>query len=178
MSQLSPNQIAKQAIVADIQTKLDTAKSVVLVNYIGLNVEEVSELRNQFRAANVEYKVLKNTMISRAAQALEIEGLDEHLKGTTAIAFSYEDPTAGPKVIKDFIKKTKKTEIKCGILGKELMDASQVEALASIPAKDTLVAMLLGVMNGPVRSFATVLNAIPQGLVTALDAIKDQKANA
>jgi len=178
MAELSKIKQAKQAVITDIQEKIDSAKSVVLVNYIGLNVEEVSELRNQFRAVNVEYKVLKNTMISRAATNLGIEGLDDHLKGTTALAFSYEDPTAGPKVIKDFIKKTKKTEIKCGLLGKEFMDTAQVEALASVPNKEVLVAMLLSVMNGPIRGFATALNQIPTGLVRALDGVREQKEGA
>ena len=175
MAELSKIKQAKQAIIDDIQGKIDKSQSVVLVNYIGLNVEEVSELRNQFRAVNVEYKVMKNTMILRAAQNLGIEGLDEHLKGTTALAFSYDDPTAGPKVMKDFIKKTKKTEIKCGLLGKDFIDTTQVEALANVPNKETLVAMLLSVMNGPVRGFATALNQIPTGLVRALNAVKEQK---
>lgn len=175
MAELSKIKQAKQAVIADIQEKIESAQSVVLVNYIGLNVEEVSELRNQFRAVNVEYKVLKNTMIKRAADNLGIEGLDEHLHGTTAIAFSYDDPTAGPKVIKDFIKKTKKTEIKCGLLGKAFIGTAQVEALANVPNKETLVAMLLSVMNGPIRGFATALNQIPTGLVRALNAIKEQK---
>lgn len=175
MAELSKIKQVKQAVIADIQDKLDRSQSVVLVNYIGLNVEEVSELRNQFRAVNVEYKVMKNTMILRAAQNLGIEGLEEHLHGTTALAFSYDDPTAGPKVMKDFIKKTKKTEIKCGLLGRDFIETAQVEALANVPNKETLVAMLLSVMNGPVRGFATALNQIPTGLVRALNAIKEQK---
>jgi len=175
MAELSKIKQQKQAIIDDIQTKIEAAKSIVLVNYIGLNVEEVSELRNQFRALNVEYKVLKNTMVIRAAQNLGIDGLEEYLHGTTAVAFSYEDPTAGPKVIKDFIKKTKKTEIKCGLLGKTLINVEQVEALASVPNKETLVAMLLSVMNGPIRGFVTALNGIPTGLVRALDGVRAQK---
>ena len=175
MAELSQIKQAKQAVIAVIQEKMDTAQSTVLVDYIGLNVEEVSELRNQFRAVNVEYKVYKNTMISRAAKNLGIEGMDEHLHGTTAIAFSYDDPTAGPKVLKAFIKKIKKTEIKCGLLGKDLVGTAQVEVLASVPNKEVLVAMLLSVMNGPVRGFATALNGIPTGLVRALNAVKEQK---
>ena len=178
MTELSKVKQEKQAVIADIESKFNAAQSVVLVNYIGLNVEEVSELRNQFRAQNVEYKVLKNTMISRAAENLGIKGLDDYLHGTTAIAFSYDDPTAGPKVIKDFIKKAKKTEIKCGLLGKDVIDTAQVEVLASVPNKETLVAMLLSVMNGPIRGFVTALNGIPTGLVRALDAVREQKQGA
>ncbi len=125
MAELSKIKQQKQAVVDDIQDKLERAQSVVLVNYIGLNVEEVTNLRNQFREAGVEYKVMKNTMIKRAADSLEISGLDEHLNGTTAMVFSYDDPTVGPRIIKDFIKKEEKTEIKCGILGREFIDCSQ-----------------------------------------------------
>lgn len=178
MAELSKIKQEKQAVIDAIGEKIDSAKSVVLVNYIGLNVEEVTELRNQFRAVNVEYKVMKNTMILRAANKLDITGLDEYLKGTTAIAFSYEDPTAGPRVLKDFIKKTKKAEIKCGLLGKDFMSTSQIEALALIPNKETLVSMLLSVMNGPVRGFATALNGIPKSLVCALNAVNEQKEGA
>lgn len=178
MAELSKAKKEKQVVIDDIHKKIESSQSIVLIDYIGLNVEEATELRTQFRAANVEYKVMKNTMILRAAHSLGIEGLDEYLKGTTAIAFSYDDPTAGPKVIKDFIKKTKKTEIKCGLLGKELMDTKQIESLASIPNKEILVSMLLSVMNGPVRGFATALNGIPRGLVCALNAVKEQKEGA
>ena len=175
MAELSKIKQQKQTVIDAIEEKIDKAQSVVLVNFIGLNVEDVSELRNQFRAQNVEYKVMKNTMISRAATKLGIEGLDDYLKGTTAMAFSYDDPTAGPKIIKDFIKKTKKTEIKCGLLGKEFINTAQVEALASVPNKEVLVSMLLSVMNGPARGFVTVLSGSARGLVTVLDHIKDQK---
>lgn len=178
MTKLSANRIAKEAVVQTIQEKMDKAKSVVLVNYIGLNVEEATQLRNQFREANVEYKVLKNSMISRAAKKLGIEGLDDFLVGTTALAFSYDDPTTAPRIIKDFIKKTKKTEIKCGTLGKILMQANQIEQLANLPTKEVVIAMLLGVLNGSARSFVSVLSAVPHGLVTALDAIKEQKESA
>jgi large subunit ribosomal protein L10 len=117
-------------------------------------------------------------MIGRAADNLEIEGINGKIPGPTALALSYEDPTAGPKVISDFIKKTKKTEIKMGILGKENMSKEQVKALADVPNKETSISMLMSVMNGPVRNFASVLNAVPRALVIALNAVKEQKESA
>ena len=120
--------------------------------------------------------MLKNTLINIAADELGLKGLDGYLKGTTAVAFSYNDPTAGPRVIQNFITKAKKTAIKAGVLETTVMNAKQVESLASIPGKETLVSMLMSVMNAPVRGFATALNQIPTGLVRALDAIKNQKA--
>lgn len=175
---MSENFEKKKLVVQEIQDKFDKAKSVVLVDYIGLTVMEVTELRNQFREANVEFKVYKNNMIGRAADNLEITGVSGNIAGPTAIAISYEDPTAGPRIMTEFIKKTKKTEIKMGILEKDTMTAPQVEALAKIPNKEALVSMLLSVMNGPVRGFATVLNAVPRSLAIAINAIKEQKESA
>ncbi len=175
---MAENLKRKKQIVAEIQEKLKEAKSTVLVDYIGLTVAEVTELRNQFRTVNVEFKVYKNAMISRAAENLEISGITGNIAGPTALAISYDDPTAGPKVMTDFIKKIKKTEIKMGILGKENMSVEQVKALADVPNKETSIAMLMSVMNGPVRNFASVLNAIPRSLVIALNAVKEQKESA
>ena len=175
---MSENLERKKQVVAEIQEKLDKAKSTVLVDYIGLTVAEVTELRNQFRAANVEFKVYKNAMIGRAAENLEINGINEKIPGPTALAISYDDPTSGPKVMTEFIKKAKKTEIKMGILGKEAMTAEQIRALADVPNRETSVSMLMSVMNGPVSSFASVLNAIPRSLVIALNAVREQKESA
>ncbi len=175
---MSENFEKKKLVVAEVQEKLDKAKSVVLVDYIGLTVEEVTELRNQFRAQDVEFKVYKNAMIGRAADNLEMEGVNGKIPGPTALALSYDDPTAGPRVITDFIKKFKKTEIKMGILGKENMSVEQVKALADVPNKETSISMLMSVMNGPVRNFASVLNAVPRSLVIALNAVKEQKESA
>ena len=175
---MSENLEKKKLVVAEIQEKLDRAKSTVLVDYIGLTVEEVTELRNKFRAENVEFKVYKNAMIGRAADNLEIEGVNGKIPGPTALALSYDDPTAGPKVISEFIKKAKKTEIKMGILGKENMSVDQIKALADVPNKETSISMLMSVMNGPVRSFASVLNAVPRSLVIALNAVREQKESA
>jgi large subunit ribosomal protein L10 len=175
---MSENLERKKQVVAEIQDKLGRAKSTVLVDYIGLTVEEVTELRNQFRAANVEFKVYKNAMIGRAADNLEIKGINGKIPGPTALAISYDDPTAGPRVISDFIKKVKKTEVKLGILGQETMSVDQVKALADVPNKETSLAMMMSVMNGPIRNFASALNAIPRSLVIALNAVRQQKESA
>ena len=167
MSELTKAQVAKQAVIAEISEKLAKASSVVLVDYIGMTVAESTELRNQFRAAGVDFKVYKNTLIKLALKEQGIEGLDEHLNGSTAVAFSYDDPTAAAKVITKFINKVKKTSIKVGILDKEVLSAAQVEALADIPTREVLLAMLLGVMNGPIRTFAR-----------CVDLIREQKESA
>ena len=121
----------KQGIVEDIKTKFETCKSAVLIDYRGLTVEEVTNLRNKFREAGVEYRVLKNTMIRRAVDALGMEGLEPVLEGPTAVAFGMEDAVAPAKIISDFIKETEKTEIKCGLSWKaKVVDVAGVKALA------------------------------------------------
>lgn len=175
---MSENLEQKKLKVIEIQEKIEKAKSVVLLDYIGLTVMEVTELRNQFRAANVEFKVYKNAMIGRAADKLEISGINGHIAGPTAMVLSYEDPTAGPKIVTEFIRKTKKTQIKMGVLDNVIMSKAQIESLAKIPNKEALLSMLLSVMNGPIRSFATVLNAVPKSLAIAINAIKEQKETA
>lgn len=174
---MSDNKQAKAVIVSQIEEKLGRAQSAVLIDYIGLTVAEVTELRNQFRAAGVEYKVLKNTMINRAANGLGIRGL-EKLSGPTAVAFSYGDPTLGARIILDYQKKTKKTQIKSAILGRKIISAEDVAELSKIPSKEVLIAQLLGVMNGPARGLVTVLCGPVRGLVTVLKSIQDKKESA
>ena len=150
----------KKAVVAEIKEKLVAAKSVVLIDYRGLTVAEVTELRNQCRKAGVEYAVLKNTMVSLAAKEVGIEGLDAFLKGPTAVAFGMEDAVAPAKVLTEFIKKTKKTEVKCGLLDGQILDAAGVEALAAIPSREVLIAKIMGSMMSAVSKFVYVVEAI------------------
>ena len=150
----------KKAVVAEIKEKLVAAKSVVLIDYRGLTVAEVTELRNQCRKAGVEYAVLKNTMVNLAAKEAGIEGLDSYLKGPTAVAFGMEDAVAPAKVLTEFIKKTKKTEVKCGLLDGQILDAAGVEALAAIPSREVLIAKIMGSMMSAVSKFVYVVEAI------------------
>ena len=150
----------KKAVVAEIKEKLVAAKSVVLIDYRGLTVAEVTELRNQCRKAGVEYTVLKNTMVNLAAKEVGIEGLEAFLKGPTAVAFGMEDAVAPAKVLTEFIKKTKKTEVKCGLLDGQILDAAGVEALAAIPSREVLIAKIMGSMMSAVSKFVYVVEAI------------------
>ena len=166
---------SKAALVAEIKDKLQNGQSTILVDYAGINVQEVTALRSQLRKAGVEYKVYKNTLIARAANELNIEGLEPYLHGSTAIATSMTDPAAPAKGVSDYIAKAKKMEIKCGVLDGKVIDAKAVEGLAKMPPKEVVVAQLLGVMNAPIRNFASVLNGTVRGLVVALNAIAEKK---
>ncbi|MFR4251060.1 MAG: 50S ribosomal protein L10 [Christensenellales bacterium] len=166
----------KQGIVEDIKAKFENCQSAILIDYRGLTVEEVTDLRNKFREAGVEYRVLKNTMIRRAVDALGMEGLDSVLEGPTAVAFGMEDAVAPAKIISEFIKKTNKTEIKAGVLEGKVVDVAAVNALASLPSREVLVAKVLGSMNAPITGFVTALSGNIRNLLYVLNAIGEKKS--
>ena len=165
----------KKVIVAQIKEKFESAHSAVFVDYRGLTVAEVTELRNECRKAGVEYVVLKNTMIELAAKELGIEGLDSYLKGPTAVAFGHKDPASPAKILSDFIKKTKKMELKCAVIDKQTLDAAGAQALADLPPKEVLIAKMMGSLNAPITNFVGVLSATLRSLVYAIEAVRKQK---
>ncbi|MDD4797253.1 MAG: 50S ribosomal protein L10 [Eubacteriales bacterium] len=165
----------KAEIIEEIKEKLGKAQGAVVINYVGISVQEVTDMRAKYRQAGLDYKVYKNTLIQRAAQEMGIDGMEPYLHGNTAIAFGYEDPVAAPKAVLGYIEKAKKMEVKCGLLGNQVLDAKGVEALSKLPSKEAVVAQLLGVMNGPIRNFVSVLNGPARSLVYALKAVADQK---
>ena len=175
---MKKNQEIKATQVEMIKENLEKAQSVVFVDYRGLTVEEDTALRKKLREAGVTYKVLKNTLIKRAASELSIEGLDDHLNGPTAVAFGITDPAAPAKIIGEFIQQSKKMEIKCGLVDKKYIDVKGVEALAELPSKEVLVARLLGSMNAPISGLVTVLGGTLRSLLYAINAVKEQKENA
>ena len=153
---------AKSEVVSQIKDKLQRAKSVVIVDYRGLTVSEGTQLRNNMRAAGVEYKVLKNTMMSRACEELGITGLEDVLSGPSAFCFGYDDPVAAPKVMKEFAEKVNKTEIKGGIMDNAAIDTKVVDKLAATPTKEVLLTRLMWSITGSVRSLAIGLNAVKE----------------
>ena len=159
---MSKNLEAKKQVVADIVKKFQDAKSVVIVKYSGLTVEQVTGLRAQCRQTGTEYAVLKNTLVRRALEELHIEGLDEVLNGPSAFVFGMADPVSPAKIVNDFITKSKTEvlQVKAGLLGTELMDEKKIKALAELPSREVLLARLLGSLNGTIASFVRVLDAI------------------
>lgn len=165
----------KKKMVEEIKEKLSEAKSAVLTDYRGLNVEQITELRRQLREAGVEYKVLKNTMVIRAANELEMEFLEEHLVGPTAIAFGIEDAVSPAKILSKFAKDNKDLEIKAGVLEGSLMDKDDIKNLADLPSREVLLGKVVGGMQAPISGLVNVLNGPMRGLVYALQAVKDKK---
>ena len=170
----------KEAVVAEIKGWLTSAKGVVVTSYRGLNVATDTQLRRELRAAGVQYKVVKNTMLRIAAKQAGIEGLDSHLEGTTAMAFSTEDAVAPAKIICDFMKKNKLEDpgiltIKTGMVEGKVIDDKGVKALANWPSREVLVAKLLGSMNAPIANCVGVLSAVIRNFVGVVDAIREKK---
>ena len=152
---------AKAAQVEEVTSKIQAAQSLVVFDYRGLNAEEVTNLRSDMRKAGVEYVVLKNGIVERAAKAAGIdESFCELLKGPSAFAFGVEDAVAPAKVLKEAIKKYKKCEIKGGLINGVVTDAAGMNTLADLPSREVLLARMLGSMLSPVSGLAIVLDQI------------------
>ncbi len=159
---MSANLEAKKTAVEEIKNLISSSKSVVLVDYKGLNVSDDTALRKSMRENNVTYKVIKNTLFNKACGELGITGLEEALNGTTAFAFGSEDETAAPRLVKKATKDYSSLSIKAGLYNGKAIDEKEVNVLASIPGKEQLVAQLLYVLNAPVSSLARAIKAIAE----------------
>lgn len=166
---------AKTQNIDEIKEKIEKAQSVVLVDYRGLNVSELTDLRKKYREAGIEYKVYKNTMMRFAFKDSGLEGFNEFLKGPSAIAFGYDDPVTPAKISAEFAKENDKLEIKAGVVDGKIIEATEVENLAKLPSKEVLVAQALGGLNAPIQGFANVLNGTIRGLAIVLNAIAEEK---
>lgn len=157
---MSKNFDNKKVVVAEIQEKLQRAKSVVLVDYMGINVEEATRLRASLRAAGIDYKVYKNNLFKRATEGTQYEEVAKDLVGPNAFAFSYEDATGSAKILKDFAKTAEKFELKSGVVEGVYYDAKGIELIADIPSREVLIAKLLGSLKSPISNLAYLLKAI------------------
>ena len=153
----------KQAIVASLTETLQSASSGVLVDYKGITVAEDTALRAELRENGVEYSVVKNTLLRRAADNVGLSELDEVLNGTTSIAISKDDPIAPMRIINKYAKQMgDRFNIKAGFVDGQVLPLEDIAALAELPSKDGLVAQLLGMMLAPITSLAIVLKAIAE----------------
>lgn len=166
---------AKNQNVEEIKEKISRAQSVVLVDYRGLNVDQLTELRSEYRKAGVEYKVYKNTMMRFAFKDAGLEEFNEFLKGPSAIAFGYDDPVQVAKITSKFAKDNDKLEIKAGIVDGKIIDIDGVNSLANLPSREVLIAQVLGGLNSPIQGFANVLQGTIRGLATVLNAIAEKQ---
>ena len=153
----------KSQVVSEIVEKLEKSSSAIVVDYKGLTVEEVTELRKKMREAGVEYKVYKNTLVRKAAKEVGIEQFnDELLVGTNAIAFGYEDPVAPARILKEFMDSHPKMQLKMGVVEGEFYNESQIVEFANIPSREVLLSKLLGSFKSPMSSFARVIKQVAE----------------
>ena len=151
---------AKQAVIDEIKDTFERAKSAVVVDYMGITVEEADSMRKQLREAGIDYTVYKNTLVNRAIQGTEFESLAQVLSGPSAFAFGYEDATAPARELNSVIKKLNKMTFKAGIVEGEFYDQEGILAIAKLPSRDELIAKFMGSIKSPVSKFAYLLQAI------------------
>jgi large subunit ribosomal protein L10 len=172
---LSLNLEEKKAVVAEVSAKVADAQAIILAEYRGLEVGDLTQLRAQARKSGVYLRVLKNTLVRRAVDGTPFSGLANEMVGPLMFGIS-ADPVAAAKVLNDFAKSNDKFVIKAGAMPNQVMDASAVQALATMPSREELLAKLLGTMQAPIAKFVRTLNEVPTSFVRGLAAVRDQKA--
>ena len=152
----------KQIVIDEIKDKFERAESAVVIDYMGITVEQANAMRKKLREANVDYTVYKNTLVKRAIDGTDYAPLAEVLEGPSAFAFSYDDATAPARVLNDAIKEFKKMEFKGGFVEGEYYDAEAIAQVASIPSREVLISKFMGSIQSPIANFARVLQQIAE----------------
>lgn len=167
----------KEQAVSGIAEALKTARTGVIVDYKGINVADDTKLRKELRESGSTYKVVKNTLLSRAIEKAGIEGIDAAsvLQGTTAVAINPEDYVAPAKILQGYADKNKSFAVKAGFIDGKAVSADEIKQLAKLPPKDVLLSEVVRGLNGPITGLVTVLNGTIKGLVVALNAIAEKE---
>lgn len=168
----------KQQIAEDLHERFTRAQVVILTDFKGLDVQSVTRLRSELRKENVEYQVVKNSLIVRAAKGTDAELISDYCKGPNAVALSYDDPVAPAKILSKFADENDKLVIKIGAMGGRLLQQKDIKALSELPSREVLLSQVLCAMNGVSTSLVRVLSEVPRSMLNVLQAIKDQKAAA
>jgi len=161
----------------ELADKLSKAKAIYVTEYLGLNVEEVTELRREFHSNQVEYKVTKNTILKLAAEKNNLKGLDDFLNKSTAIALSYDDPTSPAKVIKKFTKENDLPQVKGIVFDGEVFDGSEFKRFADVPSKEEFLSKLKALLQSPLIKLDWTLKAPISNVSNALNNLKENKSN-
>ena len=165
----------KKVVVTEVAEVASNALSAIAAEYRGLTVDEMTNLRAKARSEGVYMRVVKNTLAKRAVEGTDFECMKEGFTGPLILAFSQEDPGAAARVLKDFGKEHSKLVVKLIALGGQMLDASELDRLASLPTRDQAISMLMSVMRAPVEKLARTLNEVPGKMVRTVAAIRDQK---
>ncbi|MCI8365986.1 MAG: 50S ribosomal protein L10 [Eggerthellaceae bacterium] len=170
-----PNASNKE-MLANIKTDLDSCSAVWVVDYRGLTVKEIQELRKVIRETGSSMKVYKNTLVHLALKEADQPTLDDLLQGPSAFVFAGEDVAAAAKAVKEYAKTNPNLELKGGLMEGKALSAADVEAIASLPSREQLMAQIAGAIAGVARGLAVTVNGVPSGLARAIQQVADQKA--
>ncbi|OQW41474.1 MAG: 50S ribosomal protein L10 [Proteobacteria bacterium SG_bin4] len=171
---MSLNLDEKKAIVAEVSAQVVNAKAIIIAEYRGMEVGQMTQLRAKTRESGVYFRVIKNSLVRRAVAETPYAGLAKHMVGPLVYGIS-ADPVAAAKVLHEFSRDNEKLVIKVGALGEHVMSVTEIVALASLPSREELLARLLGTMQAPVAKFVQTLNEVPTRFVRGLAMIRDSK---
>ena len=165
----------KKKVVEGLKEKISSASIMVLSDFRGVSAKQITELRKQLRSEESEYKIVKNTLLLRAIEAVGFKDLKEHLAGPTAMLLGYKDPVGPLKALVDFIKDNEKGGIKAGIFENNIIDKQALAEIAKLPPKEVLLAKVVGGFQAPIYGLVNVLQGTLRKLVYALNAVKEKK---
>lgn len=168
----------KEAVVAEIREKINSASAVIITEYRGLTVGDLAVLRGQLRKMGCEFRVYKNTLARFASREAGVEGLDTLLVGPTAIAFVDGDVAAVAKTLKEYAKTNPKLVITGGAVAKKVVSASNINVLADLPSREVMLSQFAGMLQAPLVKTANLLQALPRNMAYGLKALVDQKESA
>ena len=168
----------KQQIADDLRDRFSKSAIIVVTDYKGLDVAAMNDLRRKLRAEEIEYQVVKNSLLIRASEDNDVALIKDHFKGPSAIALSYDDPVAPAKVLAQFAKDNNKLEIKVGVMNGQVLEPDAIKALAKLPSREVLLGQLVSALNAVPTSFVRTIAEVPRSFVNVLAAIRDQKEAA